>query len=66
MTRLDDSHDAPSHKPGTGKLVEKAKDAKKELDSDETGAGRPASDATGINPEDAEPIDSEMPNMPPA
>lgn len=66
MTTLHDSHDAPSHKSGTGKLGEKAKDAKKELDDDETGIGRPASDATGINPEDTEPIDPEMPNMPPA
>ncbi len=63
MTRLDDLHDAPLPKPGTGKGGEKAKDEKKEPDRDETGAGRPASDATGINPKDREPIDPEMPNM---
>jgi len=66
MTRLDDSHDAPSHNPDTGKLVERAKDEKEEPDSDETGAGRPANDATVINPEDTKPIDPDMLNMPPA
>ena len=66
MTRLHDSPDAPSHKPGMGQPMEKVKDEEKESDRDETGAGRPASDATGINPEETEPVDPEMPNMPPA
>lgn len=53
----------PSRDPVTG---EKATDEETDRDRDETEAGRSASDATGINPRDREPIDPKMPNMPPA
>ncbi len=32
----------------------------------DTGEGRTARDATGINPKDTEPVDPKMPDMPPA
>jgi len=32
----------------------------------DTGEGRTARDATGINPKDREPVDPKMPDMPPA
>lgn len=62
----------PTHDLGTGKGEEASSAQGKEAgrhDKGETGAGRPtggstARDSTTINPEDEEPIDPSMPNMP--
>ena len=52
--------DTSAHTPGTRKGEEMGGD-------DETGEpDRTARDSTSINSEDEEPIDSQMPNMPPA
>jgi hypothetical protein len=66
--------DTASHTPGTAKGEEKIKDEGKEegrFDHDDAGGDRPgggstARNSTGINPEDRDPIDPNMPNMPPA
>ena len=66
--------DTPAHTPGTRKGEDITDSDGKEAgrhETGETGAGRPsgtstARDATGINPENEEPIDPDMPNMPPA
>ena len=49
----------PSHTPGTTKGEDRAKPVQQRRT-------RMASDATGINPQDAGPIDPRMPQMPPA
>ena len=74
MTQHDTSDDAPSHDIGTGKGEEKSTFEGKESGRHDTGtshADRPAGgstarDSTSINPHDKEPIDPEMPDMPPA
>ena len=74
MAQHDTSSDAPSHDTGTGKGEEKSTYEGKESgrhDAGTTHADRPAGtstarDSTGINPDDKEPIDPQMPNMPPA
>ncbi len=66
--------DTMSHGAGVAKGEEQVENEGKEPgrhDTGEDGRGRPtgtstARDSTGINPEDAEPIDEDMPNMPPA
>ncbi len=57
MTKQDTTPDAPSHTPGTAKGEEQAKGKTKE-------PSRTARDSTSINPDDREPIDPQMPNMP--
>jgi hypothetical protein len=71
-----DEHDAKSHSPshdaGTGKGEEKSSFEGKEAgrhDAGTTHADRPAGtstarDSTSINPDDKDPIDPAMPNMP--
>lgn len=78
MDEMDKEHDAasesPSHDMGTGKGEEKSSMEGKEpgrFDHEHTHADRPAGgstarDSTSINPEDEEPIDPQMPDMPPA
>ena len=74
MAQHDTSRDAPSHDTGTGKGEEKVSSDGKESGRHDLGtshADRPAGgstarDSTGINPDDKEPIDPNMPNMPPA
>jgi len=66
--------DTASHTPGTAKGEEKVSDEGKEEgrhDHDDSEGNRPsggstARDSTSINPEDREPIDPDMPNLPPA
>jgi len=74
MDNQETTPDAPAHTPGTAKGEEKANTEGKEPgrhDIGEEGADRPAGTATArsstsINPEDEDPIDPQMPNMPPA
>ncbi|MDQ3585548.1 MAG: hypothetical protein ACR2GW_12725 [Pyrinomonadaceae bacterium] len=74
MDKQDTTPDAPAHTPGTSKGEEKISEEGKEAGRHDTGgegADRPAGTATArsstsINPEDEEPIDPAMPNMPPA
>ena len=72
--KQDTSPEAPAHTPGTGKGEEKATYEGKEAgrhDTGDAGAGRPAGtstarNSTSVNAEEMEPIDPDMPNMPPA
>ncbi len=74
MVNQDTTPDAPAHTPGTGKGEEKATREGKEPgrhdvdtgDENRPAGGSTARDSTGINSEDAGPIDPKMPNMPPA
>lgn len=74
MAGQDTTRDAPSHDWGTGKGEEKSSTEGKEpgrVDHEHSHADRPAGgstarDSTSINPEAAEPIDPQMPDMPPA
>ncbi len=70
----DTGSDMTSHDFGVGKGEEKSSAEGKEAgrhDTGTTGADRPAGtstarDSTSINPDEAGPIDEDMPNMPPA
>jgi hypothetical protein len=71
----DENTDLTSHTPGTAKGEEMAgKDGKEPgREAQESGSGESRPEAgstarisTSINPEDREPIDPKMPNMPPA
>ncbi|MBA4182769.1 MAG: hypothetical protein H0X49_01990 [Acidobacteria bacterium] len=70
----DKGTDLPAHDIGTGKGEEASNRQGKEAGRHDTGkdeAGRPtgtstARDSTSVNVEEREPIDPEMPNMPPA
>lgn len=74
MAQEDKGSDQASHDWGTGKGEEAAASQGKEAGREETGVdekGRPtgkrtARDATSIDPEDQEPINPKMPDMPPA
>lgn len=74
---MDEQHttpDSPAHTPGTGKGEEKSSTEGKEPgrhDHEKTHADRPAGgstarSSTSINAENEEPIDPQMPDMPPA
>jgi len=65
MIKQETTPDAPAHTPGTSKGEEKASEEGREGGRD-TGTGRTARDSTSINPEAREPIDPQMPEMPPA
>lgn len=66
MNKQDVSPDAPAHTEGTSKGEEKSGEEGKEGGREDAGAGRTARDSTSINPEAEEPIDSQMPHLPPA
>ena len=74
MADHDTSRDAPTHHPGARKGEEILDDEDKEAgrhDKEQTDQGRPAGgstarDATGINPDDRDPIDPNSPKLPPA
>lgn len=74
MDNQETTPDAPAHTPGTNKGEETSEKQGKEAgrhDTSEEGADRPtgtatARNSTSINPEAEEPIDPQMPNMPPA
>lgn len=53
-----------AHTPGTKRGEEWAFSGRKEPGRE--GSGRTARDSTGINPDKHKPIDSRMPNLPPA
>jgi hypothetical protein len=67
------SRDTPAHTPGTGKGEEKAVSSREQgrhdigtTHRDRPASGSTARDATGINPENEEPIDPRMPHFIPA
>lgn len=72
--KQDTSPDASAHTPGTAKGEEKIMNEGKEPgrhDTGDAGEGRPAGtstarNSTSVNAEEMEPIDPNMPNMPPA
>lgn len=74
MVKQDTTPDAPAHTPGTAKGEEKSSTEGKEPgrrdidtgDEHRPAGGSTARSSTSINPEDREPIDPMMPNMPPA
>ncbi len=74
MGQDEENNDTASHDLGVGKGEEKSGTEGKESgrhDTGTTGADRPAGtstarDSTSINPENMDPIDEDMPNMPPA
>jgi hypothetical protein len=59
MATQDASVDTPSHLPGARKGEDRAKPLPERMT-------RKANDASGINLEDRGPIDSRMPDLPPA
>ena len=74
MAQEDKGTDTMAHQAGVAKGEEQSENQGKEAghhDTNEDDSGRPsgtrtARSATSINPEDREPIDDDMPNMPPA
>ncbi len=74
MVKQETTPDEPAHTPGTAKGEEKSTYEGKEHGRHDTGTddkGRPtgtstARSSTSINAEDEDPIDPNMPNMPPA
>ncbi len=74
MAEQETSPDAPAHTPGTGQGEEKSTTEGKEAGrfnhdhkhDDRPAGGSTARDSTGINADDREPVDSSMPDMPPA
>lgn len=56
----------PAHTPGVPRGEQLASKVGREPGRDGPKGGRTARDSTGINPQDREPIDPKMPNMPPA
>jgi hypothetical protein len=63
MVRQDTTPDSPSHTPGTHRgeaWVRSHKEPGRE------GKTRNSRDSTGVSPDKRRPIDSRMPNMPPA
>jgi hypothetical protein len=74
MVKQDTTPDAPSHSAGTSKGEEQIKNQGKEPGRIDTGTddeGRPtatttARNSSSVNADEREPIDPEMPDMPPA
>jgi|GEM_PF-1721256 len=73
MTDQDTTYDAPAHDAGTAKGEEKSLTEGKEAGRYETGTANSnraagtstARNSTSINPDDRDPIDPQMPDMPP-
>jgi len=65
MAKQETSPNAPMHTPGASRDEAKSEREGKEPRRDED-SGRMAEDSTGINPDDREPVDPGMPEMPPA
>lgn len=63
MARQHTTPDSPSHQPGVHKGEEWTRNQK---EPGREGQNRTSRDATGINPDKRRPIDSRMPNLPPA
>lgn len=74
MTEHDTSRNATTHDTGTGKGEEQSSSDGKEAGRHDSGAshadrpagGSTARDSTGINADEKEPIDPNMPSMPPS
>jgi hypothetical protein len=65
MARQDVPVDVSSHTPGTSRGEERVRRYGKEPGRSNKQPSRTARDATGINPQEEEPIDPRMPEMPP-
>ncbi len=65
MDKEETSPDAPADEPGASRGENKMENEGKGPGRDEVDM-RPAKDSTGINPDKEEPIDPQMPHMPPA
>lgn len=63
MTRQDTTFDKPSHTPGTNRGEELSG---KSAEPGREGKSATSRSSTSINPRSAGPIDSRMPNLPPA
>ena len=66
MRRHDSRSELPGHTPGTPRGEELVRIGGREAGRDGPDRGRTARDATSINPDARRPIDSRMPNLPPA
>jgi hypothetical protein len=60
------SPDICAHEPGVPKGEERVRREGREPGRKDTRDGRTARDSTSINPDSRRPIDSRMPNLPPA
>jgi hypothetical protein len=65
MIRPDVAPDAPAHTPGTAKGEERLRTHGREPGRADQPPNRKARDATSISPQDREPIDPRMPELPP-
>jgi hypothetical protein len=66
MASLDPIVELPSHTPGTPKGEERVRREGREAGRHDRAPHRTARDSTSLNPEAHAPIDSRMPQMPPA
>jgi hypothetical protein len=66
MAERDPRPDLPSHTPGTPKGEERVQREGREPGRESAKLGRTARDATSINPASRDPIDPQMPHLPPA
>jgi hypothetical protein len=65
MAKLEVTPDLPSHTPGTPKGEERVRREGREPGREDLKHGRHARDATSINYQAREPIDPQMPHLPP-
>lgn len=66
MNRHDSRSELPAHTPGTPRGEEVVRKGGREPGRDVPNVGRTARDATSINAQAREPIDPQMPDLPPA
>jgi hypothetical protein len=66
MARQDVTPDLPSHTPGTPRGEERVRREGPEPGRESKKTGRASRDSTSINASSRAPIDSRMPNLPPA
>jgi hypothetical protein len=66
MASRDIRPDLPSHTPGTPKGEERVQREGREPGRENPLLGRTARDSTSINPSARDPIDPQMPHLPPA
>ena len=66
MASFDVRADLPSHTPGTPKGEERVRREGREPGRENTKLGRTARDSTSINASARDPIDPQMPHLPPA
>jgi hypothetical protein len=66
MAKYDVKSDLPAHKPGTPKGEERVRREGREPGREDTRLGRVGRDSTSINPQAHDPINAQMPHLPPA